>query len=112
MALLTATPITRSGITPALAAAGAGGDSWANSGKEFIEVNNAGGAPITVSIAIQGTVDGVAVPARTVVVTNATRRFIGPFQPGFYNDTNGQIQLTYSGVTSVTVGVFQVIAAS
>jgi hypothetical protein len=35
------------------------------------------------------------------------RRKIGPWPPSIYNDLNGRVQLTYDGVTSVTVGAFR-----
>src|SRR6478672_3621863 len=112
MAQLTVTPITRAGIAGTLAAAAGGGDSFANNGQVYVEVVNGGGSPITVSIAISASIDGISVPARTVSVTNGQRRLIGPFPTGQYNDANGLVQLTYSGVTTVTVGAFQLTATN
>lgn len=110
MALLTTQVITRAatGLTPALVAANAGGDTFLNLGKEWLEINNASGAPITTTFALPYTVDGIAVPGKAVVIPAGQRRFIGPFPPGFYNDTTtGQIAISYSGVTSLTIGCFQ-----
>jgi len=52
-------------------------------------------------------VDGKAVADDAITVTNAQEGVVGPFPPGIYNDANGMVQLTYSGVTSVTVGAFR-----
>lgn len=112
MAALTVTPITRAGIPGTLVAAAGGGDTFANTGKEFLEVVNGGGAPITVTIAVPYTVDGITLPGKTVSVTNGQRRLIGPFPSNIYNDPTLQtVGITYSAVTSVTVGVFQLVAA-
>ena len=110
MALLTTQVITRTGtgLTPALVAAAVGGDSFVNTGKEFLEINNASGAPITVTFALPYTVDGIAVPGKAVAVPAGQRRFIGPWPASFYNDTTTQqVAVTYSGVTSLTIGCFQ-----
>jgi hypothetical protein len=113
MASLTPAVISRTGTLQSLAAASAGGDNLAtNTGKEFLLVANGGGAPITVTLAFAATtlVDGQAPANKTVVVTNGTTKLIGAFPPGLYNDTNGTVAITYSAVTSVTVGAFHMDA--
>lgn len=102
-----------SNTTPTLAAAAGGGDAFVNDGRTFLMVTNGGGAPINVTLVVQR--PNLRVPgAGTVVfasivtsVTNGTTRFIA-VPTGPYNDTNGRVQVTYSGVTSVTVGAFRV----
>ena len=54
MALLTRQKITEAGLTPAYAAAGAGGDTIDNAdGKTYLHVKNGGGSPMTVTITPQ-----------------------------------------------------------
>ena len=41
-----------------------------------------------------------------ISVTNGTRKLIGQLNPEEFSDANGIVSVTYSGVTSVTVGAF------
>jgi hypothetical protein len=109
MAVLSVQRITEAGITPTYAAAAGGGDSFPASGTEMVHVKNGSGAPITVTFDGPNTdnfgVTGndhdlaISVPAtgeRMVKLANIAR----------FRDANGSVQMTYSGVTSLTVGVF------
>lgn len=107
MATLTVQSITRSGLTPSFASAAGGGDQFANGGFEYAEFVNGSGGTITISATIQKTVDGNTPTAKQITVGAGARGKFGPFPPEFYNDTNGMVQLTYSGVSSLTVGVFR-----
>lgn len=104
MATLTVGAISRSGLTRSLASAAVGGDEFANDGKTFLEVANGSGSSITVTIATQMTVDGKAVADDAISVGAGVTKQIGPFPPHIYNDANGKVQVTYSAVTTVTVG--------
>lgn len=106
MATLTVTTVTRAGhdVAGVAATAGAGGDEFANTGQEFLEVKNGSGAPITVTLDIKSTVDGAAVTDPTVTVAAGVTKIIGPFPPSIYNDSGtGRAKVTYSDVTTVTV---------
>lgn len=96
--------INRTGLAPAYTAAdNTNGETCPNDGLLFLHVKNTGGGACTVSIAIPGLVDGQTVPAKTVVVPITTGdRMIGPFPPGQYNDSSGNIGVTYSTGTGVT----------
>jgi hypothetical protein len=53
-------------------------------------------------------VAGLAIADGGGSVTNAQSRLFGPFPAEIYADpTTGLCNLTYSGVTTVTVGVFK-----
>lgn len=109
MADLTVTNLSRAGITPTLGAAGAGGDTFTNSDERaFVVVKNGGGSAITVTLDILTTVDGQAVTDPTVSVPASGERWIGPFPRNHYNNAQDKVTITYSSVTSVTVGVFRV----
>ena len=113
MAALTVASISRSGVTITAVAANAGGDTFANTGKEVLFIKNASGSPITVSFAFgvsaDAMVDGISPPARTCVVAAGAQTLAGPFPPNKYNDVNGNVAVTYSGVTTLTVQPIQVI---
>lgn len=108
MALLTVQTVDRTGYDLAGAvAASSGGDQWDNSGVEGLFVFNGGGGAITLTLDIQQTVDGQLVTDRTISIGAGARFLAGPFPPGIYNDTNGRMNITYSGVASVFVKPFK-----
>lgn len=109
MADLVPLTISRTGVLDTLAAAAVGGDALTlNTGKQYLHVNNGGGAPITVTIAFNSSaiIDGQTATNKTVSITNGTSKLIGPFPPSLYNDALSKVQITYSAVTTVTVGAF------
>ena len=114
MATLTTNSINRAGIAGALGAATGGGDAAVCSTDNYLEVNNGGGAPITVTLAIPAgasSYPNVAYTNTAVSVTNGQRRLIGPLTPALYQDpVTSLCTITYSAVTSVTVGVFNLSA--
>lgn len=114
-AVLSVTDITEAGVTMTLASAAGGGDSFANdsSGRVILVVTNGSGGSITVtctpataSIAVPGYGTLTKATGCGAVGAGATKIF-GPF-PTTYNDSNGRVAVTYSGVTSLTVGAFRV----
>jgi len=111
MADLTITPFVNGSLTDTLpASAAAGGDSVpAYTGKEWIEVNNGGGSPINVSLVSQITaVPGIAAANLLVAVpAGARRKLKAPAPVSTWTDVNGKLQIIYSAVTTVTVGVFK-----
>jgi len=110
MATLSVQEITRAsnGLTPAYASAAGGGDQFQNNGRCFIQVKNGSGGNITLTAVTQSTVDGLAVTDLTAVIPlTSGDKMIGPFPTDIYNDANGYVQLTYSAVTSLTIGAFR-----
>ncbi len=111
MALLATQPIVRAGLAPSYAAAAGGGDTFTPNDKTFLQVKNASGGAITVTIVTPRTDSaGNAVADNTISVPATTGdRMIGPFPADVYADpTTGVANITYSGVTSLTIGAFSV----
>jgi hypothetical protein len=113
MAILTPKVIIPAGVaTGAYAAASVTGDSFPASSDQrvMLHVKNGGVAPITVTILAQTAfekvpnVGTIAVANLSGPVANAGDAFFGPFPRDFIG-ANGQVQVTYSAVTSVTVAV-------
>lgn len=105
MAALTPVTLKRTSNGNDLAgvAAAGGGDSFANTGKEFVVIKNGSGSPITLTVATPGTVDGdLAIADRTATIGAGETRAVGPFPVSTYGET---VNLTYSGVTSLTVSI-------
>jgi hypothetical protein len=106
MALIT--PST-SGNALAYQAAAGGGDTYTNSGKERVHVRNGGGSPITATLVRtaacnQGVVHaGGGVQASDQFVIGAgSDKVLPAVDPNIYG---GVVGITYTGVTTVTVGV-------
>lgn len=106
MAELTPQVVVLAGITPALVAAEAGGDEFENSGRDFIHIKNGGGSPIDMTVNSQAACSQgsdhdvvVSIPATT------GEKFIGPFPKDRFDDAANKVQITYSAVTSVTIGI-------
>jgi len=106
--VITPQQIARTGLASALAQPDlANGNQFANDGVCFLYVKN-GGAQITVTISTPGTVDGLAIADLVVTVPATTgERMIGPFPAGIYNQSDGNVYVDWSSVTSVTAGVFR-----
>lgn len=107
MALLTPQQIDIDGLEPVFAAASAGGDTVSPDDRVYVEVINGDGTDTTVTVVVPGTTYAQANPDVAVVVTAGERRKIGPF-PRAIADTDGLVDLTYSKVTSLTVGAFRI----
>ena len=91
----------------ALVSAEVGGDEFVNDGKCLIVIDNGSGAPITLTAETQQTVDGEEVADKEIVIPDAEQHLLGPWPKPIYNDGDGKVQLTYSGVTSLTIGIIQ-----
>src|SRR5581483_9659896 len=109
MATLTTQKITRAGITPSFAAASGGGDKFTPSSVTYLEVHNGGGGSITVTVAATQVISGdMAVTSDVVTVAAGAVAKLGPYPGQTFLDTSGDglASITYSGVTSVTIGAF------
>lgn len=103
-------------LLDALVAATGGGDSFKNSGKETLKFKNAGGGSITVTIKASAGANnskcnfGVAgTPGHDIalVIPNDSNIYeAGPWPTNPYSDGSGFLQITYSGVSSLSVGAF------
>ena len=106
MAQLALQTISRAGIAPSYAAASGGGDQFANDGRQFVHRKNGSGSSITATFVTPRTVDGQGVADLAVAIPAGAERIVGPFPKATFNDEDGNVAITYSGVTSLTVGVF------
>jgi hypothetical protein len=118
MATLTVTDLSLTGATPTLTAAAGGGDVFANDGRVFFMVTNASTASKTLTFTAQQTTarapgfGDVTVSNTTLAVPAATTKIIGPFPTSRFNNSSGQVAVTYSAVTSTTVNPFRLTPAS
>lgn len=113
MATLTTQAISRAGIVPTYAAAAGGGDKFTPSRDTYIHAKNGSGGSITVTIVTpKNTSYGAAIADIAVAIAAGAEKVIGPFPYEHFADTDdGLGDITYSGVTSLTVGVFSLSEA-
>lgn len=88
----------------ALVAAASGGDTAEIRDGAFLVVNNGSGSTVTVTVATPGTVKGLAIGQATMAIL-AGDVGIMPLT-NIFRQTTGRANITYSAVTTVTVGVF------
>ena len=97
MAALTTTKMAVTGIDPSsyLTAAAGGGDTFVNDGNTFFHALNSDASSTNITF---------GAPVDVVVAVPASgRRLIGPFSTARFNDSSGNVQVSYSSVTSLTV---------
>ena len=115
VALATQTPGGAGGVAVTYKTSGSAKDpltttdafKFPNSGKEFVLVKKGVGA-LTMTVATPRTVDGLAVADRDVTVPANTDRLIGPFDPAVYNDSDGEVSLTFDSVATLSVAVIRI----
>lgn len=106
MATLSIQDVATSGAIPSYAAANSGGDQFQNDGKTYVHIKAGVGGVTNVTIGSQRACDQGSTHNTTVAIANSTEKMIGPFDTARYSDANGYVQLAYSSVTNVTIGVF------
>ncbi len=87
--------------------AAVGGDEFVNTGSELLIIENGDAASMTLTVVTQIMVDGEDLDDKEISVPAGERHLLGPWPENVYNDENGKVQLTYSSVTSLTVGVLK-----
>ena len=109
---LTPTNISIAGVADTVTAADVTGNTFVNTGYEYIEVINASGSSINVTLDAfpaggQGSPDGLAITDPVVAIAAGARKRMGPFRKTTFGDSSAKVTVTYSAVTSVTVGVYR-----
>lgn len=113
---LTVQDISRTGKAvsyPMVAATATHGNKFRNDGKTILRVKNGSVGDITATIDAPGSIDGQAINELAVVIkatgngTGLDFLDIGPFTSVF-NQSDGYVWVTFSGVTSLTVGAFRI----
>lgn len=108
MATLSPTKVTGlAGATPSYGSAAGGGDKFLNNGSMLLHVKNGDGSSHTVTVVSPELCSQGVEHDVTVTVGASGEKIIGPFDPVRFNDANGYANISYSAVTSVTVGVLQ-----
>ena len=105
---VTVQDVERSGLEPSYEAANGDGDAFENNGRVVFHAKNGSGGAITLTFQTPGMVDGLAVADRTVSIPAGEERMCGVFPPSDYNQSDGDVYVDYSGVTSLTVAALRI----
>lgn len=100
---LTVQQMTPDGANITFVAANADGNFFINNGRTFLWVKNGSGAGITVTVAAPGPCDQTFTHPTNPVVPAGGERDIGSFLVARFSNASGNVDVTYSAVTSVTV---------
>lgn len=107
MATLSVQKIILTGIKPTYVTASAGGDDFENSGRVFLHVKNEHTGPQTITINSLRICDLGYDHDAVVTIPAGEERLIGPFPRFRFNDPNGKVQVSYSGVTALTIAAIE-----
>jgi hypothetical protein len=108
MATLTVQTATNSGATLTFAAVAAS-DVFTNDGDTVALFDNGSGGNIVITATAAGTPGGLSLSdVVTANIATATIGVIGPFDPTYFNDSNGQVTLASDVTSSVTVAILKV----
>ena len=111
MATIAVAAASVDGVALSMVAAAGGGDAFPNDGETLFVVTNGGGGSINVTVAPVGkTPQGYTIKDVVVAVAAGATKYLGPFDQSIFNDSTGKVAVTYSGVTTVTVGAIGAIA--
>lgn len=103
MSVLSVQDVTNAGLQPSYVAAAAGGDSFPNNGRTVVHVKNGSASAITVTIASPQQCSHGFTHALAITVNAGADKLIGPLDPFRFNDNSGNVGITYSSATTVTV---------
>ena len=109
MALLTVYTIDFDGLDVSAAyVAAAASQEFPNDGRTFVHIINTNGSSRTCTFRTAGTIHSHEINDVTVTIAATTgQQMVGPFNRSIYNETDGNIDITWSATADVTIGVFK-----
>jgi hypothetical protein len=107
MSDLSVQKIVLAGLTPNYAAAEAGGDAFLNSGRVLVHVKNGHTAEQTMTVNSQALCNQGFDHDVAVAIPPSGEKMIGPFPKERFNDVDGKVQISYSGVTNLTIAALE-----
>jgi hypothetical protein len=105
---ITVQTITSAGATITFEDANVDGNFFENNGRTFIRVTNTNAATRNVIIDSPGICDQGFYHDVTITIAATTgNQDIGPFSTARFNDTSGNINITYSAVTNLKIAAIK-----
>jgi hypothetical protein len=107
---LTVQKLAATGITPEYTGSLSTGNTYKvrNNGRIYVHAKKTGAGACTATIETPKTVGGLDIDDQEVTIAATTGDvMIGPFPPSIYNDSSGDVNITFSEVTDLVVGAFE-----
>ena len=107
---LTPQVLTTSGITPSYTGSHSTSDTYLvrNNGRCYVHIKKSGAGDCDATFETPGNVGGNAIADLVVTVPATTGdKMIGPFPPNIYNDSVGDVNITFSEITGLTIAVVE-----
>jgi hypothetical protein len=108
MAVISVQTVSLTGLSASYTAAATAGDEFANDGRTFIYVMNADSAATTVTVASVTNCSYGFDHDAVVSVPAGSEIHIGPFNRSRFNAADGNVDVTYSSVASLTLAAISV----
>tara|TARA_R100001480_G_scaffold76433_1_gene86572 strand:+ start:55 stop:402 length:348 start_codon:yes stop_codon:yes gene_type:complete len=114
MALINSQSIVEDGLTTTRTALAATSNTFTNSGKEFIYINNGSGSSITVTVvtevtSVENNIYGILAKSNSVVTVAAgVVAMIGTFPVSSYNGDDSIVTFTVSSYTSIEAAILYI----
>lgn len=86
------------------------GNSFVNTGRTVLIVNNASMSPITITFTVPSsprTLNGAVGSTQVKTIAATTIGFFGPFDPGAFTNTSGLVNFVSSSASTVTAAVVE-----
>lgn len=102
--------LLKGGVTPSYTGSLSTGNTYQvrNSGRTLIHLKKSGAGECIATIATPKTVDGLAVAEQTITVPASTGdKIAGPFSPNLFNNGDGDLEITFSEITGLTIAAFE-----
>jgi hypothetical protein len=98
---------TKEGLSVVYSPASAEGNKFANNGDTEARIKNDSDAAIEVTIKSQKNCNRGFHHDEVITIAANSERSIGNLEPAWFNNDQGQVEMTYSTVTEVTVAIVQ-----
>jgi len=114
MALISSQSIIEEGLAVSLTALAATSNTFTNSGKEFIYIENDGGGDVTITVvtevtSVENELYGELTKSNVeLLVGGGTSAMLGTFPVTPYNGTDSAVTFTVTSTTSVNVAILYI----
>lgn len=103
---LTASVFAPGGVVFSPVAAETDGNAVKNTGNQVFYIKNGGGGAVTITFRTPLTVGGILVEEVTDSLGAGAEEMYGVFPTHIFNQSNGEVWVDFSGITSVTIQAF------
>lgn len=110
--MATLSPLTTSYLSAPLvpwSAADVAGDDFYNDGRIILLIRNTNATTRAVTVDTGNTAGGINIVNLQFNIAQNQEIVYGPFPPRYWNDSQGKVKITYSGVTDLSVALLRIL---